>query len=100
MFAQCVRAAARGGRICTAGFVGGSFPQLPMNLVLVKGLTVSSFISLWPPNPKADRKKRERFLEWAKDGSMRPHVSHRLPLSQIKEALRTMAYREQVGRIV
>ena len=50
MFMQCVRASARGGRICVAGFVVGSFSQLPMNLVLVKGLTCSACTRAWPPN--------------------------------------------------
>lgn len=66
MFMQCVRAAARGGRICVAGFVAGSFPQLPMNLVLVKGLTCTACTTAWPPNREANAKRRQQFLDWAK----------------------------------
>ena len=41
-----------------------------------------------------------RHKAWAKDPAMKPHISHRFPLSEMKEALRVMAYREMVGRIV
>lgn len=99
MFMQCVRACANGGRICVGGFVAG-FPQLPMNLTLVKGLTVSALSTAWPRNPEAEAARRRRFLDWAKDSAMKPHISHRLPLSEIKEALRVMRDREMVGRIV
>merc|ERR1719213_800309 len=100
MFTQCVRAAARGGRICVAGFTGGVFPQLAMNLVLVKGLTCFAHTSSWPANPGVDTQKRQVLVEWTKDAALRPHISHRFPLTQMKEALRVMAYREMVGRIV
>ena len=40
------------------------------------------------------------MLAWAEDPDMKPHISHRLPLSEVKEALRVMAYREMVGRVV
>ena len=42
-----------------AGFTGGAFPQLPMNLVLVKGLTVTAHTTPWPGNPEADAKKHK-----------------------------------------
>lgn len=31
---------------------------------------------------------------------MKPYISHRLPLSQIREALRVMRDREMIGRVV
>ena len=74
--------------------------MLPMNLVLVKGLNVMAHTTQWPPNPEADETKRRTLLDWAEDPEMRPHISHRLPLGEVKEALRVMAYREMVGRVV
>merc|ERR550514_677138 len=99
-FSQCVRAAARGGRICTGGFVSGTFPQLPMNLVLVKGLYVCSMTSQFPEFKEAVEKKAETLLSWLQDPIMKPHISHTFPLSRIKEALTTMNERQQVGRVV
>ena len=99
-FGQCVRAMSRGGRICTGGFASGVFPQLAMNLVLVKGLYVCSLTSTFPPNEEADLSKRDTLLQWAQEDSMKPYISHRYPLSEIREALTTMNERQQVGRIV
>merc|ERR1719161_3237942 len=84
-FMQCIR------------FVAG-FPQLPMNLVLVKGLYVCGPLSTFPPNPDAQNNQEQRLRDWAKD--LQPYISHRFPISQAKEALTTMAERQQVGRII
>lgn len=96
-FMQCIRGLARGGRIVVEGFVAG-FPQLPMNLVLVKGLYVCGPISTFPPNPDASQNRESRLMNWAKD--LAPHISHRYKLSETKDALTTMAERQQVGRII
>lgn len=96
-FMQCIRSLARGGRIVVEGFVAG-FPLLPMNLVLVKGLYVCGPISTFPPNPDAANNQEARLKDWAKD--LAPYISHRFPISQAKEALQTMAERQQVGRII
>jgi len=98
-FMECVRAVSFGGRILVAGFPGG-IPQLPMNLVLVKGLYICSHISQFPPNETADRDRNKQLLAWTDDASMRPHISHRFPLSKIQKALETMNERQHVGRII
>ena len=54
-------------RTCTGGFASGVFPQLAMNLVLVKGLYVCSLTSTFPPNEEADLSKRDTLLQWAQD---------------------------------
>ena len=99
-FTQCVRAVRVGGRICVGGFATGIFPKLAMNLVLVKALYVCALTSQYPPNLEAKSKKRERLLQWAQDESLKPYISHRFKLSEVKEALKTMNERQQVGRIV
>ena len=71
-----------------------------MNLVLVKGLSVTAHTTLWPPNPEASQNKRRVLPDWATDPEMQPNISHRFPISEMREALRVMAYREMVGRIV
>merc|ERR1719159_1616743 len=105
---------ARGGRISSGGFASGTFPKMPMNLVLVKGLFITAGGSPFHPfketpgEPAAAanyraliRDKRKLMLtEWATDPTMKPHISHRYKLSEIKQALYTMEERQQVGRVI
>ena len=69
-----------------------------MNSVLVKGLYVVGPTTPFPRNEDAQRNRRARLMGWAKE--LKPHISHRFPLSQAKEALTVMAERQQVGRII
>ena len=38
-----LRSLRRGGRFVTVGFASGDIPRIPLNLVLVKGVTCSGF---------------------------------------------------------
>jgi NADPH2:quinone reductase len=73
--------------------------QLPTNLVMMKGLdvlgcpTVISTLndpSLRPP-------RLGTVLGWARDGLVRPHVSHTFPLERFADALRAKWSGEVVG---
>jgi NADPH2:quinone reductase len=75
---------------------------LPTNLVMMKGLdvlgcpTVISTLndpSLRPP-------RLAQILAWAADGSIRPHVSHTLPLREFREAMRAKWNGEVIGGCV
>jgi NADPH2:quinone reductase len=76
--------------------------QIPTNLIMMKGLrvlgcpTILSTVhdpSIRPPRLRA-------ILEWVHEGKLRPHVSHRFPLSAFRDAMRAKWRGEVVGGCV
>ena len=90
------------GRIIIIGFASGDIPQIPTNYPLVKCFTVDGFV--WGAY---HRNKVEVIHEgyaglrkiWAK-GILKPHISHRFPLIEAGEAMRTLLARKSTGKVV
>jgi NADPH2:quinone reductase len=91
-----------GGRILLIGFVGG-MPNIPANRLLVKHRAVLGGSSLryfrWHAPDKLYRSVEE-LLQWYAKGTMKPLVTHRLPLERGAEAIRPLTDRKAHGKIV
>ena len=102
VFDASLRAIAWEGRIVSIGFASGQVPQIPANLLLVKNASVIGFY--WGSYRKHDPERlRGGFKElfgWHRDGRIRPHVSQTLPLAQVADAIRLLADRRAIGKIV
>jgi NADPH2:quinone reductase len=102
VFDASLRAIAWEGRIVTIGFASGHVPQIPANLLLVKNCSVLGFY--WGSYRKHDPERlREGFKElfsWYRQGRIRPLVSQTLPLAQTADAIRALAERRAIGKIV
>ncbi len=77
-------------------------PQIPANLLLVKNLTVmglywGGYLTFRPDVLTASLRT---LADWIADGSLKPHISHRFPLSQASEALACLRERRSTGKIV
>ena len=101
-FSEALRATRPEGRILTIGFAGGEVPQIPANLLLVKNLTVmglywGGYLTFRPDVLTASLRT---LADWIADGSLKPHISHRFPLSQASEALSCLRERRSTGKIV
>jgi NADPH2:quinone reductase len=97
-----VRAIAWEGRLLVLGFTAGEIPKLPLNLVLLKGCQVVGVywgMSMMR-NPAHTRGMLLEVLGWLKDGSLRPHVHVRVPLSRALDALRAIEERRVQGKAV
>ena len=92
VFAQSLRCMAVEGRICPIGFAGGTIPQIPANILLVKTIAVTGFnygyYVGWSPHDarfeQADRTfaLMERIRGWCEAGLCRPHVDRTFRLDQ------------------
>lgn len=106
---QALRAAAQNAQILSVGFASGGIPQVPMNLALVKNLTLHGFFYGryigWTP---AD--EREAFAArlqaaiatlfgWAVEGRIHPHVSQVFEMHQLADALRALHGRSVTGKL-
>jgi NADPH2:quinone reductase len=90
-----------GGRILLIGFVGG-IPNIPANRLLVKhraALGSSLRYFRWHAPDKLQRSVEE-LLEWYAAGTLKPLVTHRVPLERGVEAIRLLTDRKAHGKIV
>jgi len=99
---RALRALAWDGRLLVVGFASGEIPEIPLNLLLLKGCAASGvffgrFAALFP---EAQRRNMREVLQWCADGTLKPHVQDVLPLSETIRALKLIEAREAVGKIV
>src|SRR2546428_1017235 len=101
LFDAALSALGWGGRILLVGFVGG-VPQIPANRLLVKhraSLGSSLRYFRWHAPDKL-RRSVEELLEWYAKGTLKPLVTHRLPLERVAEAIRLLSDRKAHGKVV
>ncbi|WGL54051.1 NADPH:quinone oxidoreductase family protein [Nocardioides sp. BP30] len=91
-----------GGRFVTLGYASGDIPRIPLNLVLLKGVTVAGFEmrTFAEHDPTSAAQGRADFAELWSSGRIRPLVGARFPLSEAGEALAHVAGRRAVGKTV
>jgi NADPH2:quinone reductase len=90
-----------GGRILLIGFVAG-IPSIPANRLLVKhrsALGSSLRYFRWHAPDKL-RQSVEELMAWYAAGTLKPYVTHRLPLARSAEAVRLLTDRKAHGKIV
>jgi NADPH2:quinone reductase len=97
-----LRATGWGGRFVTVGFASGEIPKIPLNLVLLKGVVVKGFeirtFGLHAPAQAA--RDRTELADLLASGRVSPHVGARFPLDDVAGALRHVAERRAVGKVV
>lgn len=97
-----VRSLAWQGRFLVVGFASGDIPKLPLNLLLLKG--VSAIGVFWGEyvrrNPSGHRNDMTAALNGVERGQLKPHVSQVRPLAQVRAALELLEARKAVGKIV
>jgi NADPH2:quinone reductase len=97
-----LRAMRWGGRFVCVGFASGEIPRIPLNLVLLKGITVQGFEMRGFVEHSADdaRRDREELLELLGAGRVTPHVSAVYPLDAVRAALHAVADRATTGKVI
>lgn len=97
-----LRALARGGVFVTLGYAAGVIPAIPLNLVLLKGITVRgmeirTFTGDHPDEAARDMRELEQMFA---DGRVRPFIGARFSLAETATALRYVADRKAIGKVV
>ncbi|PTQ75494.1 NADPH2:quinone reductase [Celeribacter persicus] len=102
LYEACFRATNPDGRILLIGFAGGELPKMKPNHMLVKNITAIGFY--WGAylnfNPAPLRASLATLFDWAAQGRIKPHISHRLPLEQFENALDLIRTRQATGKVV
>lgn len=99
---QSLRAIAWGGRVLVVGFASGAIPELAANRILLKGCSVIGVRAgeAARQDPARGRAVLAALLDYAAQGHLRPHISHRLPLSEFARGMRLLMERQAIGRVV
>jgi NADPH2:quinone reductase len=97
-----LRACRRGGRFVTLGYASGTIPAIPLNLVLLKGVSILGFDlrAFTEAEPDTTAAARTELLQLLGAGRLRPEVSRTFPLAEAPAALRHVADRLAVGKVV
>lgn len=97
-----LRGLARGGTFVTLGYAAGTIPAIPLNLVLLKDITVRgmeirTFLADHPDEYARDLKELSQLFA---TGRIRPYIGARFPLAETAAALRYVAERKVLGKVV
>ena len=90
------------GRLIVVGFAGGTVPQIPANILLVKNLAALGFYwgSYRFKQPALLVPAFARMFEWWQQGKLKPRISGRYDLAEVKTALSVVADRKAIGKLV
>ncbi len=90
------------GRYLVVGFAAGPIPALPLNLTLLKGASIVGVF--WGDfarrEPKAFQQSMAQLFAWYAQGTVKPAIDARLPMTQLPEAYERMASRRVRGKLL
>jgi NADPH2:quinone reductase len=97
-----LRALDWGGRLLVIGFAAGDIPKLPLNLTLLKSCDIRGvYWGAWTRREPAVHGANMRdLIAWCASGRLSAHVHAEYPLGEAKHALRALADREVMGKVV
>lgn len=91
-----------GGRFVTLGYASDVIPRIPLNLVLLKGVTIAGLEvrTFAEHDPEHAARDRAELLAWWREGRLRPLVGRTFGLTDARAALDHVAGRRSVGKTV
>ena len=102
VFDESMRCIAWEGRLLVIGFAAGRIPEVPANLILLKGCQVVGVFwgSFAARDPQANRKNFETLLGWFEEGRLKPYVSGHFALNEVPQAMNALLARKVSGKAV
>jgi NADPH2:quinone reductase len=99
---RALRAMRWGGRFVTVGYASGEIPRIPLNLVLLKGVTIKGFEirTFSELAPDAAKRDEAELMALFAAGRLAPHISSVHPLDEIAAALAEVASRRSTGKVL
>ena len=90
------------GRYLVVGFAAGDIPKIPLNLVLLKSCDIRGVLwGAWTMrDPKGQAALMKEIAAWCAEGKLSAHVHAAYPLSKTAAALKAIAERKVMGKIV
>jgi NADPH:quinone reductase len=90
------------GRYLVVGFAAGEIPKIPLNLALLKSCDIRGVLwGAWTKRePMMQRALMTDIVRWCGEGKLSAHVHAVYPLEQTAAALKAIADRKVMGKIV
>lgn len=90
------------GVLLVVGFASGVIPKIPINLNLVKGNSIVGvfFGQFVMEEPKKNVENLNTIVQWVSEGRLAPHVQRAMPLDEGAAAIRWVAERNAIGRVI
>ena len=90
------------GRFLVVGFSNGEIPRIPLNLTLLKGCSIVGvfFGDFARREPQRYIQNFQQLLAWVGEGTLKPFVSATYPLAEAPAAIRYVADRKVMGKVV
>jgi NADPH:quinone reductase len=96
-----LRALRWGGRFVTIGYAGGDIPKIPLNVILLKNITVRGVeLRTWTERLPAETARARAALTGLVAQGLRPFVSEIHELEDVAVALARVADRAATGKVV
>lgn len=97
-----LRAIAPYGRFVVAGYASGQIPNIKANLILLKQAKVvgASYRSFAEHRPNDARTNMNLLCDMWQRGTLTPEIGAVLPFAEITSALRIVADRQAIGKVV
>jgi len=96
-----LRAIRWGGRFVTVGYAGGDIPKIPLNVILLKNITVRGVdLRTWTERLPGETARAQAALTDLVAGGLRPFVSEVHEVEDVTVALRRVADRAATGKVV
>src|ERR1700761_2008310 len=90
------------GRYLVVGFAAGEIPKIPLNLALLKSCDIRGVLwGAWTKRePMTQRALMADVVRWCGEGKLSAHVHAVYPLEQTPAALKAIADRKVMGKVV
>lgn len=97
-----IRSLAWGGRYLVIGFAGGSIPELPLNLLLLKGASaVGVFWGAWVQrDPAGAAASFKKLMGWLAGGELRPRIRENYSLEEFEKGFVSLQSRKAMGKVI
>lgn len=97
-----LRSLRRGGRFVTVGYASGEIPSIPLNLVLLKGISILGFEfrTFAAARPGDFERDRDELTALLAAGRLHPRIAGIHPLGNLPEALHSIADRTAIGKVL
>lgn len=102
VFDESMRCINWGGRILTIGFTSGVWPQAPVNLILIKQISVIGVRAgeIGRRDPELGRRNQQALIDLVEAGAIDPYVCAGFPLEEAVAAMQMLTDRKVVGKVV
>lgn len=98
-----VRSTAWNGRLAVVGFAAGDIPSIPLNLTLLKGMSIVGVFwgrSILQEEPELHRENFAEMATMITEGRIRPRVSAEFSLDEYEAAFSVFTERKVMGKAV